>query len=69
MLAKNCIVQEAEQHKKSMLYRLRTAPNAVLASKSSVTVAFASTDTSLEPQYVTPLGILYVFAKYDFIIL
>jgi len=57
MLAKGCIVSEAEQHKKSMLYRLRTAPNASLASQPAVAVAIASTD--LEPQYVTPLGILY----------
>ena len=58
MLAKGCIVSEAEQHKKSMLYRLRTAPNASLASNPTLTVGPANTDQ--EPQYVVPLGILYV---------
>jgi hypothetical protein len=54
MLGKGCIVSEAEQHKKSMLYRLRTAPNASLASNSTLTVGLARTD--LEPQNVVPLG-------------
>lgn len=49
MLAKGCIVSEAEQHKKSMLYRLRTAPNAFQPASNP-------TPADQEPHFIPPLA-------------
>lgn len=55
MLAKRCIVSEAEQHKRSMIYRLRTASNATLASTYVPPDVPLKTEAE-EPQSIAPLG-------------
>ena len=59
MLAKGCIVSEAEQHKKSMLYRLRTASNATLDSNPKVPDDPGNTEQ--EPQSILPLGMSSIY--------
>lgn len=59
MLAKGCIVSEAEQHKKSMLYRLRTASNATLAFNPKV--PDDPGHAMQEPQSIVPLGMSTIY--------
>ena len=59
MLAKGCIVSEAEQHKKSMLYRLRTASNATLASNPKMPDDPGNPEQ--EPQSIVPLGMSSIY--------